>query len=41
MIESSDDLRNAFDSIRVNRDSDSNETDESDLHPEKQFEHKI
>jgi hypothetical protein len=41
IIDRSDEFRNASDSIRVNRDSDSNETDESDVHPEKQLEHKI
>jgi hypothetical protein len=35
MIDSSDDLENADESIRVNRDSDSNEIEESDLQNEK------
>jgi hypothetical protein len=34
-IDSSDEDENALDSIRVNRELDSNEIDESDLHQEK------
>jgi hypothetical protein len=41
MTDLSDDDENAYDSIRVNRDSDSNEIDESDLQYEKHFEQRI
>jgi hypothetical protein len=41
MIDSSDDDENADDSIRVNRESDSNEIDESDLQDEKHDEPRI
>jgi hypothetical protein len=37
-IDSSDEYENANDSIRVNREFDSNEIDESELQKEKQFE---
>jgi hypothetical protein len=40
-IDSSDEDENASDSIRVNREFDSNEIDESDLQSEKQFESRI
>jgi hypothetical protein len=36
-----DDSENARDSIRVNREFDSNETDEMDSHPAKHFEQRI
>jgi hypothetical protein len=41
MIDWSDDSENIDDSIPVNRDSDSNETDESDLQSEKHFGQRI
>jgi hypothetical protein len=41
LIDSSDDSRNASDSIRVKCESDSNVTDESDLHFEKHFDPRI
>jgi hypothetical protein len=41
MIDRSDDSENANDSIRVNRDSDSNEIDEKDRQSEKHFEQRI
>jgi hypothetical protein len=41
MIDRSDDFENAFESIRVNRDSDLNEIDESDLQDEKHDEQRI
>jgi hypothetical protein len=41
MIDSSDEPENTDGSIRVNRDSDSNEIDESDSQYEKHFEHRI
>jgi hypothetical protein len=40
-IDESDDFENAEDSIRVNRESDSNVIDESDSQCEKQFEQRI
>jgi hypothetical protein len=40
-IDSSDDSKNAFDSIRVNCELDSNEIDENDLQNEKQNEQRI
>jgi hypothetical protein len=40
-IDESDEYVNASDSIRVNRESDSNVTDESDLHSEKHDEQRI
>jgi hypothetical protein len=41
LIDSSDEDENASDSIRVNREFDSNEIDVSDLHPEKHDEPRI
>jgi hypothetical protein len=41
MIDSSDDLENAFDSIRVNSEFDSNMIDEKHSHLEKQLEPRI
>jgi hypothetical protein len=41
MIDSSDEPENTDGSIRVNRDSDSNEIDESEPQPEKHFEQRI
>jgi hypothetical protein len=41
MIDWSDEYENAFNSIRVNREFDSNEIDESDLQFEKQFDPRI
>jgi hypothetical protein len=40
-IDRSEDFQNTSDSIRANREFDSNETDLSDLHPEKHFEQRI
>jgi hypothetical protein len=40
-MDSSDEYENAFDSIRVNREGDSNEIDESDSQPEKHFDPRI
>jgi hypothetical protein len=40
-IDRSAELKNAFDSIRVNRESDSNETDSSDLHQKKHRKQRI
>jgi hypothetical protein len=40
-IDLSDESENANDSIRVNRDFDSNEIEESDLHDKKQNEQRI
>jgi hypothetical protein len=40
-IDSSDELENAYDSIRVKREFDSNLIDESDLHLEKLFDPRI
>jgi hypothetical protein len=39
MIDGSDEYENAFDSMRVKRELDSNEKDESDLQQAKQSEH--
>jgi hypothetical protein len=41
VIDLSEESQNAFDSIRVNSESVSNEIDESDLQYEKQFEQRI
>jgi hypothetical protein len=41
MIDSSDDLENASDSIRVKQEFDSNVIEESDLHLEKHFDPRI
>jgi hypothetical protein len=41
MIDSSDECENANDSIRLNRDSDSNEIDDGDLQNEKHDEERI
>jgi hypothetical protein len=41
MIDRSDDRENADDSIRVNRESDSNKIDESDLQSQKHDEQRI
>jgi hypothetical protein len=40
-IDSSDEYENAFDSIRVNRDFDANEIDESDLQDEQHNKQRI
>jgi hypothetical protein len=40
-MDSSDEYENAFDSIRVNREGDSNEIDDNDLHCEKHFDPRI